>query len=220
MCGIVGYIGSRRASDVLLGGLSRLEYRGYDSAGVAVLEDDQLTVVRRVGKLVNLKNARCRRPRSAAASASGTRAGRPTGAPPRRTPTRTPTARADRGRPQRHHRELRRAARGARGQRPHASQRDRHRGDRPPHRELLRRATSSRRWHARSKDLEGSFALAVVHADDPSEIVAVAQGVAADHRGRRRREHRRERRPRGARVHARGARRWTTATWRADAPTA
>ncbi len=57
MCGIVGYIGPREASDVLVGGLARLEYRGYDSAGVAVLENDRLSVVRRVGKLVNLRNA-------------------------------------------------------------------------------------------------------------------------------------------------------------------
>jgi glutamine---fructose-6-phosphate transaminase (isomerizing) len=57
MCGIVGYVGSRSASDVLLGGLARLEYRGYDSAGVAIIEGAKLTVARRVGKLINLKNA-------------------------------------------------------------------------------------------------------------------------------------------------------------------
>jgi len=57
MCGIVGYIGPRRASDVLVGGLARLEYRGYDSAGLATVEGDQLKVTRRVGKLVNLRNA-------------------------------------------------------------------------------------------------------------------------------------------------------------------
>ena len=57
MCGIVGYIGPREASDVLLAGLARLEYRGYDSAGIAVLENEHLNVVRRVGKLVNLRNA-------------------------------------------------------------------------------------------------------------------------------------------------------------------
>ncbi len=57
MCGIVGYVGPRQASDVLLRGLARLEYRGYDSAGVAIIEDDTLSVVRRVGKLVNLSNA-------------------------------------------------------------------------------------------------------------------------------------------------------------------
>ena len=57
MCGIVGYIGPHQASDVLLGGLARLEYRGYDSAGVAIIQGERLSVVRRVGKLVNLKNA-------------------------------------------------------------------------------------------------------------------------------------------------------------------
>jgi glucosamine--fructose-6-phosphate aminotransferase (isomerizing) len=57
MCGIVGYVGPRQASDVLLSGLARLEYRGYDSAGVAVMEDSDLSLVRRVGKLVNLRNA-------------------------------------------------------------------------------------------------------------------------------------------------------------------
>ena len=57
MCGIVGYVGPRRATDVLLGGLARLEYRGYDSAGVAIPEDGKLTIVRRVGRLANLREA-------------------------------------------------------------------------------------------------------------------------------------------------------------------
>jgi len=57
MCGIVGYVGPRQASEVLLGGLARLEYRGYDSAGLAVVSAGELTVVRRLGKLVNLTDA-------------------------------------------------------------------------------------------------------------------------------------------------------------------
>ncbi|MBS3955926.1 MAG: glutamine--fructose-6-phosphate transaminase (isomerizing) [Clostridiales bacterium] len=57
MCGIVGYTGPRQATDVLLGGLARLEYRGYDSAGIAVVNDGGLGVMRRVGKLVNLTDA-------------------------------------------------------------------------------------------------------------------------------------------------------------------
>ncbi len=57
MCGIVGYVGPRQASDVLLGGLARLEYRGYDSAGVAIVSDETLAVTRRVGRLVNLRDA-------------------------------------------------------------------------------------------------------------------------------------------------------------------
>jgi len=57
MCGIVGYVGAAPALDVVLEGLRRLEYRGYDSAGVAVLDDAQLQVERRAGKLANLDAA-------------------------------------------------------------------------------------------------------------------------------------------------------------------
>lgn len=57
MCGIVGYVGPRRAEEVLLSGLARLEYRGYDSAGVAVITSQGLVLIRRVGKLENLKQA-------------------------------------------------------------------------------------------------------------------------------------------------------------------
>jgi glucosamine--fructose-6-phosphate aminotransferase (isomerizing) len=55
MCGIVGYVGDQQAAPILVGGLKRLEYRGYDSAGVAVLNDGALTVVRATGKLRNLE---------------------------------------------------------------------------------------------------------------------------------------------------------------------
>jgi glutamine---fructose-6-phosphate transaminase (isomerizing) len=55
MCGIIGYVGSRECKPLLLHGLERLEYRGYDSAGIALLEDDGLEYVRAVGPLANLK---------------------------------------------------------------------------------------------------------------------------------------------------------------------
>ncbi len=56
MCGIVGYVGEQDALEVVLGGLRRLEYRGYDSAGVAVLSaEGALTVERKAGKLANLE---------------------------------------------------------------------------------------------------------------------------------------------------------------------
>lgn len=55
MCGIVGYIGPREAQDVLLSGLAKLEYRGYDSAGIAVLADHTITVEKRKGELANLE---------------------------------------------------------------------------------------------------------------------------------------------------------------------
>jgi len=58
MCGIVGYVGDKDALEVVLGGLRRLEYRGYDSAGVAVLSPEGvLQTERRAGKLVNLEKA-------------------------------------------------------------------------------------------------------------------------------------------------------------------
>ena len=56
MCGIVGYVGrDRRAVEVLIDGLRRLEYRGYDSAGIAVFENGGLTTRRAVGKLIALE---------------------------------------------------------------------------------------------------------------------------------------------------------------------
>src|SRR2546421_2156664 len=55
MCGIIGYVGDRPAKGLLLGGLERLEYRGYDSAGLALLEQDGLDYVRAVGNLQALK---------------------------------------------------------------------------------------------------------------------------------------------------------------------
>ena len=57
MCGIVGYLGPRRAVEVLLDGLKRLEYRGYDSAGIAVLSGDRLQTTTAVGKLCQLEAA-------------------------------------------------------------------------------------------------------------------------------------------------------------------
>jgi len=62
MCGIVGYVGRREATGVLIDGLRRLEYRGYDSAGVAVMADGKIDIRRSVGKLDNLAKAVNERP--------------------------------------------------------------------------------------------------------------------------------------------------------------
>jgi glutamine---fructose-6-phosphate transaminase (isomerizing) len=55
MCGIVGYIGTQAATDILVAGLERLEYRGYDSAGIATVEEGQVNCVKAKGKLFNLR---------------------------------------------------------------------------------------------------------------------------------------------------------------------
>ena len=57
MCGIVGYTGPRRAVDIVVEGLRRLEYRGYDSAGVAVVENGRIGLEKKAGKLANLTAA-------------------------------------------------------------------------------------------------------------------------------------------------------------------
>ena len=54
MCGIVGYVGQRSALDVVMGGLRRLEYRGYDSGGVALIHEGKIVSAKKAGKLVNL----------------------------------------------------------------------------------------------------------------------------------------------------------------------
>ncbi|MEU2115310.1 glutamine--fructose-6-phosphate transaminase (isomerizing) [Streptomyces sp. NPDC016459] len=62
MCGIVGYVGGQSALDVVVAGLKRLEYRGYDSAGVAVLSDGGLASAKKAGKLLNLEKELVERP--------------------------------------------------------------------------------------------------------------------------------------------------------------
>ncbi|MEK7859835.1 MAG: glutamine--fructose-6-phosphate aminotransferase, partial [Chloroflexota bacterium] len=81
MCGIVGYVGSRDATPLLVGGLRRLEYRGYDSAGVAVQEDGKLEIRRAEGKLDNLVQVIAQRPLAGRSGIGHTRwatHGRPT----------------------------------------------------------------------------------------------------------------------------------------------
>ncbi|RBY91644.1 glutamine--fructose-6-phosphate transaminase (isomerizing) [Blastococcus sp. TBT05-19] len=66
MCGIVGYVGPQGALDVVLEGLRRLEYRGYDSAGVALLSDGELSTAKKAGKLANLEKELAEQPLPAA----------------------------------------------------------------------------------------------------------------------------------------------------------
>ncbi|MEU5631979.1 glutamine--fructose-6-phosphate transaminase (isomerizing) [Streptomyces rishiriensis] len=71
MCGIVGYVGSQSALDVVMAGLKRLEYRGYDSAGVAVPADGGLAAAKKAGKLLNLEKELTERPLPAGTTGIG-----------------------------------------------------------------------------------------------------------------------------------------------------
>jgi len=57
MCGIVGYIGNKNATDILIEGLGKLEYRGYDSAGIAVIKDNNIQVEKHKGRLSVLEES-------------------------------------------------------------------------------------------------------------------------------------------------------------------
>ncbi len=139
MCGIVGYVGPRAALDVVVEGLRRLEYRGYDSAGVAIVgADGALQVEKKAGRIENLDKELAARTITGSTGMGHTRWATH-GAPerPQRAPARR-HGRAHRRGAQRDHRELRRVARRGRGVRHRVRQRDRHRDRRAPGRRTRR----------------------------------------------------------------------------------
>ncbi|WP_279579064.1 hypothetical protein [Fodinicola feengrottensis] len=99
MCGIVGYVGYRAAAPVLLDGLQRLEYRGYDSAGVALVENQRLEVHRTAGRVVQLRRLMPTDP-PATVGIAHTRWGHPRRAHRRERPSAHRQQRPDRGCPQ------------------------------------------------------------------------------------------------------------------------
>ena len=184
MCGIVGYTGHRQALGVVVEGLSRLEYRGYDSAGVAILADSELAWVKRAGKLGNLKSALAQGPPMPGTVGLGHTRWATHGAADR--PERAPAHRLRRapgGRAQRHHRELCRAARRARSRGPRADLPDRYRargapaggGDVPGPGALGNGAAQPGSLAAAMRTvcqrLEGAFTLVAVDIRDPDVVV-------------------------------------------------
>ena len=55
MCGIVGYVGEQHPKEILISGLKKLEYRGYDSSGIALKKDDKDQIIKTVGRISNLE---------------------------------------------------------------------------------------------------------------------------------------------------------------------
>ncbi len=129
MCGIVGILGREAVATPLVEALKRLEYRGYDSAGVATLEGGHLTRRRAEGKLKNLEARLRREPLKGTIGIGHTRWATHGRAERNQCPP--ARHRSARGRPQRHHRKLPRAARRARERWRRVQDRDRHRGRRP-----------------------------------------------------------------------------------------
>jgi|TARA_Y100000034_G_C6695345_1_gene306374 glucosamine--fructose-6-phosphate aminotransferase (isomerizing) len=57
MCGIIGYVGNKEIMPILINGLKRLEYRGYDSSGICVLQNNELKTVKQKGRIFELENS-------------------------------------------------------------------------------------------------------------------------------------------------------------------
>ena len=178
MCGIVGVIGSRPAAPLLIEALRRLEYRGYDSAGIATLVDG----AHHRGAAPRASSATSPRALDRTPLAGTTGIGHTRwathGAPTESNAHPHGTARvADRA--QRHHREPRRAARRAGSSRPGVLHRDRHRDGGA----AGRSAICSRAWRpieaagAALRRLTGAYALAMIFAGHPELIIGAQHGA-------------------------------------------
>ncbi len=185
MCGIIGYVGDREAKPLLLQGLKRLEYRGYDSAGIALREDARLDYVRAVGNLQNLVDAAGPNGSSSHHGLGHTRWATHGGVTELNAhPLDRLRRRQDRHRPQRDRRELPRAEAGARRAGSHVHVGDRRRSGRAHARARVRRR-SRRGARARLPAARGPL-LDRRHPPRPSEPARRRAPPDAARRRRRR----------------------------------
>ena len=181
MCGIVGYVGGRPCRDLLVAGLEKLEYRGYDSAGISVIDDGRIDSVRAVGNLANLRAAveragrGRRRRRGRRAAGDDRRRPHPLGDPrPRHRGERPPARRLLRPRPhrpQRDRREPRRAAPRARRARASSFSSE---TDAEIVAHLIERhydGDLAAAVRASFAELRGHYAFVAMHADEPGLLV-------------------------------------------------
>ena len=174
MCGIIGYVGSRASKPLLIHGLERLEFRGYDSAGIALLEADGLDYVRAVGNLQNLKDEAGPNGSQSTTGLGHTRWATHGGVTEENAHPLTGCDDAQaRDRAQRHRRELPRAARAELQAAGHTFSSE---TDAEVVAHLLEDAYDGdlveavRTVYAR---LEGHFTFVVIHHDDPNQLVGV-----------------------------------------------
>ena len=144
MCGIIGYVGSRPAGPILLEGLKRLEYRGYDSAGLAVQENGRLTVEKRPGKIVELEDALTGRLPAGDLRDRAHALGHARTSQHGQRPSPSVARPRHRAGPQRHHRKRGKAASSLARHGIRVPQRYRHRGTGAPHRPRLPRLRPAR----------------------------------------------------------------------------
>ena len=176
MCGIVGYVGQQNAVDVVMDGLRRLEYRGYDSAGVAVVvADGEVQMRRRAGKLANLEKLLAEQPLPSTTFGMGHTRWATHGAPNDRNahPHLDEAAKVAVV----HNGIIENfafAARGARGRRHDIGFRHRHRSRVAHARQRRSTGDLAEAMRAVCQQLDGAFTLVAVHADQPDVVVGPA----------------------------------------------